>query len=354
MRIKQSVFLEKYIFSAVFAVVLCGCVSTPVASQKPAALPVDRVSENTAASRRMAFRNALGTREIHGVVVYPGSWHEYSSSSVIAKAAAYGFNRIYFVITSEAELDDKLRELVSDAAKAGIASHIVLRERDFVKYPRGNAFVRSFKPEYPQIPGAGKLVQDFNDSLEEGKGGISGITVLIEPHRLNSREQYSGASGSCFIWQEDTFGAGLDNDMLMKKSLANAAEVAKLKIPFTPAIADFYHEWSVDGKLTQGRISDIEKLSETGSVLLLSSANKPGMIAESMKNEFLACKCGITPVILVADHLSVDSVKFRRRTFSDFLRGVSYGRDKMVNKKQCRGFITGPLRALEYMCYEKE
>jgi hypothetical protein len=345
----------------IFAILVCcvfsGCVSsTPVAPQRPAALPVMKAADKVVKARKKAFANACRGSKIRGVVVYPLSWKDVPADEVVRKAASYGFNSMYFVISSEVELDSHLEELCISAVKSGIAPHIVLRQRDYFKRFRGNAFVRSFKTEYPDIVEVSRRVAEFSDNLgDEGK--IAGFSIILEPHRFNAVEQRRGGVDNCFIWDNKNFGPGSDNDMLMKKSFADAALAAnESDIAFVPVIADFYHEWAKDGKLSCGKITDTAKLSTSKKdVLLLSTGNKPTAVAAQIKDEFAdADDTKITLVIMVADHLSVNESAFRRRNFSDFLNGIKYGTGKLKSLKAFNGLVTGPLRALEYMCHEEE
>ncbi|MBO5991379.1 MAG: hypothetical protein J6R00_07005 [Lentisphaeria bacterium] len=347
--------LAAVLFSGVF---LCGCFShTAPEPQKPAFTPVMRVSDRMVARRKAAFKNIVKNIGVRGIAVYPGSWKHVPAQEVISKISAYGFNRIYFVITSECEIDGKLYELFAQAEKAKIGAHILLRQRDYFSPWQGNAFVRMFKTSYPQLVEVSKEIADLNEELVDDKTGrVAGFSILLEPHRFTTVAHRRGGVDGCFIWSEKTFGAGLDNDMLMKKSMADARAAAKSAVPFTPAIADFYHDWAVGGKLSTGTVDSIAALSTTGTpeVLLLSSGNKPTEVPKGLSAEFAQGKCRIIPVMLVADHLSVDKDRFRRRNYTDFLRGVKYGTEKMAENPNLAGFVTGPLRALEYMCYEEE
>ena len=326
-----------------------GCISTPVAPCRPAAMPALRVDDAAAAKRKAAFRQAVKQSPVRGVIVYPGSWKEFTADDVVKRAASYNFNRIYFVISSEEELDSRLEDLLESSVKNAIAPYVVVRQRDYFNRYRGNAFVRLFLKRYPD---AVEVCRQASELITPYKGTV---VMLIEPHRFTSAEQRRGGIDSCFIWGDFNFGIGMDNDMLMKKSLSDAAEAGKKSAQFIPAIADFYHEWAASGKLSAGKIDEVAKLAGgKPEVLLISTGNKPSAMAEGIKNEFAAAKCKIIPVFIVGDHLSEDTARFRRRNFSDFVRGIGYGHSQLSGKKAYGGFVTGPLRALEYMSYEKE
>ena len=342
------------------AILVCcgfsGCISTPAAPQRPFSLPVLQANAKVIQSRKQQFISISAKNKIRGVAVYPLSWKDVPAAEVIRRAASYKFNRIYFVISSEQELDDRLEELCVCASKENIASYIVLRQRDYFKPFRGNAFVRMFKQEYPDLQEVSRRIADFADSLDD-EGKIAGFSIILEPHRFNQVEQRRGGVDSCFVWDEKSFGIGFDNDMLMKKTFADVAAVQKESdLPFVPVISDFYHEWRKENKISCGSIGEVAKLSSSKKdVLLLSTGNKPTAVVNGVKNEFAdAGNCRITLLLLVADHLSVDSEAFRRRNFTDFLRGVKYSTDKIAGKKSYNGLVTGPLRAMEYMCHEKE
>ena len=267
----------------------------------------------------------------------------------------YCFDSVYFVVTSELELDDNLEELLISASKAKLSSHIVLRQRDFYKRVKGNTLTRVFVAESPDIVEMAELVSDFADSLDDD-AKVSGFTIMLEPHRFNAVEQRRGAD-SCFIWDDRSYGIGLDNDMLMNKSFTDFALAAKASdLPFVPAVYDFYHELAKEKKLSKGSINEVAKLSSSKKdVLLISTGSRPSAVAENIKNEFAgASDCRIKLVFMVADHLSVNESVFRRRNFTDFVRGIKYGTSKLAGKKAYNGIITGPLRVLDYMCHEEE
>ena len=330
--------------------VISGCISTPVSPQRPAAEPVDRVDDATVVRRKADFSRAVKSSKVRGVMVYPLSWQKFPADEVAKRAASYNFNRIYFIISSEEELNGRLEDLMKSSIKFGITPYIVLRQRDYFNRYRGNAFVRLFLKKYPDLT---TVSQEAAEYVEDCKAG--GFVILIEPHRFTPVEQRRGGIDSCFAWSDINFGIGLDNDMLMKKSFADAAKAAKYGVSFVPAIADFYHELAVDGKLSAGRINETAALaSGTPEVLLLSTGTKPSEVAARIKNEFASAKCKITLVFMVGDHLSEDSNRFRRRNFTDFVRGIGHGTGKLSSHRAYNGFVTGPLRALEYMCCEKE
>ena len=337
--------------SAIFAMaVFSGCISTPVTPQRIAAEPVEKVDDAVVAQRKAAFVRAVKRTPVRGVLVYPLSWKDFPAEEVASRAASYGFNRIYFVVSSEQEINCRLEDLMESAVKKGITPYIVLRQRDYFNRHRGNGFVRLFKNRYPDLLSVSEKAADY---VEDCKAG--GFVILIEPHRFTSVEQRRGGIDSCFVWSDINFGIGLDNDVLMKKSFSEVSRAAKSGVPFVPAIADFYHELAAEGKISIGKINETAKLaSGTPEVLLVSTGTKPSAVAENIKNEFSSANCKITLVFIVGDHLSEDSRRFRRRNFTDFVRGIGHGTGQLASQKAYNGFVTGPLRALEYMCREKE
>lgn len=334
---------------------LAGCVSTPVTPQRTAAVPVMRVSESVAAGRKAAFNEAVIDEQIRGTVVYPASWRNHTADDVISRVKSYNFNRVYFVITSERELNGQLVQLIKCANKEGIEPYIFLRQRDYYPRHRGNLIVRFFRPEYPQIADMGEIIRKFSGEFEENEK-ICGFTVLLEPHRFNVLEQRKRGVHPCFIWRDDAFGIGKDNDVLVGKTLEQAGKLSSSAIAFTPAIADFYHEWTDEKKIANARINDISRLATNApEVILLMSGNKPSSSIAGVENELKEAKeKSVILLFAVADHLSVSRERFRRRTFTDLIRALKYGREKLSGYPAKAGIITGPLRALEYMCYEKE
>jgi hypothetical protein len=347
----------KYLMTAgAVLFLLSGCISTPVTPQREAAAPALRVSESVAAKRKADLCEALIDEKIRGVVLYPASWKNYSVDDVISRVKSYNFNRIYFVITSEDELDERVAELIRCATREGVDSHIFLRQRDYYPRHRGNLIVRYFLPEYPQTADLGRIIREFADEFLGDEGKISGFTVLLEPHRFNVTEQRKRGIHPCFIWRDDAFGIGFDNDILTKKTLEDAGKLTASAIAFTPAAADFYHEWAAEGKLSRGRVNDFSALATNApEVVLLMTGNKPTAAVAGVRNELREAKTSsVILLFAVADHLSIGRERFRRRNFTDFVKAVKYGREKLSAYPAKSGIITGPLRALEYMCYEEE
>ena len=356
MKIIPSGYLKLLAAGAV-VFTLSGCISTPVTPQRAAATPVMRVKETVAAQRKSDLYEAIIDEKIRGIAVYPGSWKNHSADDVISRVKSYNFNRVYFVLTSERELDDNLVQLVKCANNEGIAPYIFLRQRDYYPRHRGNFIVRFFRPEYPQTENMGCIIKEFAQKLEDEEAGkLAGFTILLEPHRFNLIEQRKGGIHPCFVWSNDAFGIGGDNDQLIRKSIADAKKLTGSEIPFTPAIADFYHEWAVDGKLSTGKIGDIAEIATNSpEVILMMSGNKPSTSVAGVVNELKASKDkSVILLFAVADHLSVNKERFRRRNFTDFVKAIKYGNKKLSGYPAKAGIITGPLRALEYMCYEEE
>ena len=338
---------------------LSGCVSTPVTPQREAATPVLRVKQQVAAQRKADLCEALIDEKIRGIILYPASWKNHSADDVISRVKSYNFNRIYFVLTSERELDERLLGLIKCATREGLESHIFLRQRDYYPRHRGNLIVRSVRPEYPQTADMARIIQEFSQELaedEENPGKISGFTILLEPHRFNIIEQRKRGIHPCFVWRDDAFGTSGDNDMLTRKTIEDAKKLTSSPIAFTPAVADFYHEWAADGKLSVGKISDFAALAANApQVILLMTGNKPTASVSQVENELRESKANsVILLFAVADHLSIDRERFRRRNYSDFVKAVKYGKKQLSGYPAKAGIITGPLRALEYMCYEEE
>ena len=334
---------------------LCGCISTPVEPQRKASVPVMKVDNSVASQRKSALCEAMLDDKVRGVALYPSSWLEHPADDVISRVKSYNFNRIYFVLTSETELDEKLAELIGCATREGVESYIFLRQRDYYPRSRGNRIKRAMLPEYPQFSDMGRIINEFAaNELKDGK--ISGFTVLIEPHRFNALEQRKGGIHPCFMWRDDAFGIGKDNDMLMAKSIEDAKKLTSSQIPFTPAVADFYHEWAIEKKLSCGKINDFSAIATNSpEVILLMTGNKPTVAVSGVKNELAQAKeSSVILLFGVSDHHSSDRERFRRRTFTDFVKAIKYGRAQLASCPARAGIITGPLRALEYMCYEKE
>lgn len=95
-----------------------------------------------------------------------------------------------------------------------------------------------------------------------GHSGIKGIMIYQRPDLISEPGQ-SYTSGILFSWDEDTYGKGKDNDMLMKSALNIAAKFRKAlppQIELMQMISPTYDKRIKDGWLSSGSSTDFMKI----------------------------------------------------------------------------------------------
>ena len=335
---------------------IAGCVETPVRHARQLMLPELEAPAEVQKKRTEEFRKLTEKVKIRGIGIYPAGIRreEIPVKEVLDRAAALGFNRVYCYLSSETQLDDFLRELVIEASKRGLPVEAALNQCDFYRRATGNKLVRLFRPSYPRLDEAAKLVSDFNSGLTEG-AKLAGLTVISEPHMFTATNP-DIPPDAIYRWSEDAFGPDLDNAMLMRNTLAMLKRIAteNPELPLTAAMADFYHELAVSGKLPVGKIGDFCAVSKR--VMLLDYGNKPSAAATAVENELAAMppKSSALVGIYLAGHTSVDAGALRRRDWNDLMRSMKYLLERFGRHSGFDGFVMAPLSALEFIRIERD
>ena len=336
---------------ALAAAGISGCNSTPVRQTGSAMLPVDQVHRITASRRAGALKKSLSPLKLRGVGVSLSAYRNspLSMQEILKLVREMGFNRIYCYISSETELSDTLEQLIAAAAKVRIPVELMIRQGDFKYRFRGNALVRTFLPQFRDLPELADDIVKFNDSLPDGLR-LAGVTVRFEPHLFTFANGADKIPGLHYIWDPNTFGAGLDNDKLTELSLQKLRVMKKnlQGIPLSVELPDLYPVWVAEKKLTRGAVRDFKDI---GPVLLQSSGNLPSQLVKQSA-ALLKQHKRMSVVIPVADHTSVRSGALRRRNWSDLVRALNY----FVNntRSHCGGVVVRPFSGLAYMLFEKD
>lgn len=333
-----------------------GCVETPVRPARQLMLPELEASQETQAKRTADFRELTRRIKIRGIGIFPAGIRreEIPVSAVLDRVEALGFNRIYCYVSSETQLDDFLRDLVVAASRRGLPVEISLNQRDFYRRATGNKLIRLFRPSYPRLDDAAKLVSEFDSQLLDG-ARLAGLTVISEPHLFTATNP-DIPPDSLYRWSEDAFGPGLDNEMLMREMLDMLRRIAAENpgLPVTAGMADFYHELAVSGKLQIGKIGDF--CAVVPRVMLLDYGNKPSAAATAVENELAAMPRGASALVGInlAGHTSVDAGALRRRDWNDLMRGMKYLLENFARHPTFDGFVLAPLSALEFIRMERD
>ena len=336
---------------------LPGCVQvsfTPESPVVPAIQPLRRADRQQISRRCAAVKRVLAPLKVRGIGLYPRAFGaEYSPEQLCRFIADCGFNRIYFYITSESELDDRLTAFLAAAGKHRIGTEIVLRQSYFYARSRGNLLLRECFTFYPRIPEAVQLVARYNRNLPPEVRKIEGVTLVAEPHKFTAN--HAGV-GEIYAWRDTAFGAGGDNDMLMRGIFEQLAEVDPGNMRLTVAFPDFYHDLAAAQKVTKGTTADFMKSGKNVSgVMLLASAGKPSSIVAGSAAEFAASNASqqILLGIELAEHASLNGDKLRRRDWSDLTRILGYVIREHRKYPAFRGVVISPLAVFEYLMMEK-
>lgn len=315
-------------------------------------LPVNQAQKKIIERRAAAFRKVMAPLKLRGVGIRLGAFRNspLTESDIMALVKKLGFNRIYCHISSELELAEPLEKLLAAASEAGIPVELTVRQGDFKHRFRGNALVRSLLPQFRTLPDLAEDIVDFNNSLPEN-ARLAGVTVRFEPHLFSYANGADRIPGLFYVWNQNTFGPGLDNDKLVLFSLKQLEAVKKnLKtIPLTVELPDFYPLWAAEKKLSKGRVRDFAHI---GTVLLQCTGNVPSELVK-LSRTGLGEKRNLTAVIPLADHTSVRSGALRRRDWNDLVRSLGYFINS-TRKYQCSGAVLRPLSELGYMLWEQD
>ena len=344
-----------YIYFAVSVLLLCltaGCNSTPVRQSERALLPVNQVQKKIVLQRAAALRRVLAPMELRGAGITLNAYRNrlLPAPQMMKLVKELGFNRIFCHITSETELSEDLKELLSAAADAGLPVELTLRQGDFRQRFRGNALVRTLLPQFRTLPDLARDIVEFNSALPE-KCRLAGVTVRFEPHLFSSANEADKIPGMLYIWNNDTFGPGLDNDKLVKLCI-NQLQLMKTNLkglPLSVELPDFYPRWVKEGKLTSGRARDFKAV---GKVMIQCSGNLPSELV-TLSREAFAGEKKMSAVIPLAGHTSIRSGALRRRNWSDLTAAVGFFVNS-TRKQNCSGVVLRPLSELGYMLLEQD
>ncbi len=349
-------FFKIFPLLAALMLFLASC-AAPEPAGPPVLLP--RTDESTMRERAEVLATALAQTRMRGVWV---DFEEYAprteeqAAAVIGKIAALGFNRIYCAITAAEQLDDPLECFIEAAAAKQIPIELAVRERNFVYTYHGNALIRVFRSSRETLPQIAHAIVDFNDSLPD-EAKLAGLTVMVEPH-IFTRANNDRPKDLLYAWEPDSFGIGLDNDMMMRRTfeMLDVIETTTPELPFTIGIADFYHELARDGKISRGTINDFLTLSvREARVLLENSGNKPSEALAVIANELADAetKQSILIGFSLAGHTSVATGAYRRRDWNDFTRSLEFLIGQWKNSPAFAGVVIGPFSLIELVLQEE-
>ncbi|MBR7104207.1 MAG: hypothetical protein IKC65_04630 [Lentisphaeria bacterium] len=334
---------------------ICGCISTPPEPIRPAVPPLRQATRKGVERRCAQLKKLLLPLKVRGIGLFHRAFElGYAPEEVCQFIRAAGFNRIYFHITSETELDGDLEKFLIAAEKVALPVEIVIRQGNFYPRSRGNYLLQQIRPRYPLLPEAVEHVVKYNQSLPPEAGKIDGITIVVEPHKFTAGH---GGIGQIFAWDEKAYGPGRDNDMLVRETFDMLAALRPGDLPLTIAVPDFFQELAAEKKITKGTVLDFLSAHPSVShLMILSTAHKPSDVVKGTLSELAVTEKNhkVLLGIELSAHASLTEQKLRRRDWKDLTRILSYVLGEHRKHAEFCGVMITPLAVLEHLILEQE
>jgi len=338
-----------------FLAVAAGCVSTPPAPIRPGVPPLRRAAKQLIDGRMRKLKSILSALPVRGIGLHPRAFDTgYAPETICSFITDCGFNRVYFHISSETELDERLTKFLIAAEKVHLVTEIVLRHSHFHPRSRGNRVLRSLRPDFPDVPEMARRVVEYDRKLPPEAGRLDGITVWVEPHLYTNANP---GTKQIFAWNEKAYGPGLDNDLLVLASLDMLRKIDTGDLPLTIAVPDFYQELAAQRKITKGTVLDfMATRRKAPPVMLISNARKPSEIVSGTQTELETTgkEHQVLLGIELAGHVSDSGAKLRRRDWNDFVRIMEYVIKEHRRHPEFRGLMITPLVVLEHIITEQD
>lgn len=336
---------------------LAGCSTAPAPAKvvSPAVVPMRKASAGEIKKRCAALKALLSPLAVREAGFSHRAFSAgFSPEEVCRFVTAAGFNRIALQLSSVSELDEKFSAFLKAAKKEKLAVDIMLEQEDFRQYFTGKGLLRR-KSADSDLAEVLREIGAFNSDLSCDQAKISRVIVKIAPHRFVSDTR--GSSGQIFAWSEKNAGPGLDNDMLMLRTLEMLKNLDVPGIEIAVAVPDFYHELVLKGKITRGKATDFLTCRKGKvPVIIMSSGNKPSQIVSRSRNEFMSAGKNheLLLGIELAGHTSRSSGKLRRRDWRDLTRILDYVIREHKKYPAFRGVMLMPLPVLQYLIMEQD
>ncbi len=342
-------FLKFPVFAALFVLLAAGCSSSrPGIVYAPA-----QVDQEVLEERAAQLIQVIAPAEIRGIVVRINELQEchFTQPDLFPEhLKKLGFNRIYLYLEEPSLLNvDGLSNVLEATARAGMPVDVILPESSYFLRRSGGWLQRKLLPTGMTLA----QVREKLIALQTKTFRFAGVTVIAQPH-LYTKENIFRPEGLLYTWDENTFGEGMDNDMLMKISLEKLTDFAdKIEnVPLSIGIPDFYEELVMDGQISCGSVTDFGKIAQ--KVIVFNSANKPSELLPAVQNELNNAAPGSVLVMVpLAGHTSVRTGSLRLRNWDDYTRSLNYAITEWKKSPAFGGIVLGPLSQIETLRQEK-
>ena len=312
-------------------------------------MPSPAAAPEVQKARIAEYRELTKDFPVRGVWLYIGAYdRRISPDELLDCIQEFGFNRIYCFITSETQMDEDLENFLETAGKRKIPVEIAMDVFHFYPRKAGNMFLRHLRPASPAIPEMVERILKLKNDSSSPYRHLAGITIAANIHSFNSSNLDYPADG-LFVWDEHSYGPGLDNDQMMKMTLNMLRDLPPFPagMQLTIGVPDHYSELVREGKLTCGTAEDFAAVREPeAKIILLSGGNRPTQTVKLAEDEMKSPKLAPASIMLVQQipsHPAITDARMRRRDWKDFMRITRYVRDKAGKMRNFGGIVTGPL-----------
>lgn len=345
--------IEKYaVIGSLAVLLLAGC------STREGGLPLHRDIDAGMEKRGAALSAVVGDFPIRGVLLPENGMKYYVDRApfLIQQMESLGLNRLYVEVASLGFFSDgnlaQLEEICRAASERGVVCEAVLFQRNYVQRRYGSVWSRKFGVENPLLEAVRKL-RKYNEG-QDAAAQLAGVTIAPEIHffTLASPELPSNA---LYLWSENAYGPGRDNDLLMRRTLDQLRECrAELGVmPMSVAVPAFYHDRAAKGDLTCGLISDFLALADR--VIVLGEGAKPSEFGASFDAE-LKFAGNARQRVVMGLNLSAHTVgaknALRRRDWADFVKITRYLASRGAKYDAFGGMVFMPWASLELLWEE--
>ncbi len=324
----------------------------------PRLIPIGDAMRERAGELKTAWQSF----PVRGTVVTAATRRFYRGrdESLFERLSALCVNRLYLELEDRDDLDDlidsgRLAEIVRAAGEAEIGVEPLLIQRRFMPERYGSVIQRYYQGKSQPLPEAVERILQYNDEAAP-EARLAGVAVAASPHTFRRGDDHLPAN-LLYLWSEDRYGAGGDNDQLLHEwfqLLATVAEQTESRLPLTAAFPAFYRSRAAAGDLSIGSVTDF--LGWCDRAWVIGSGTRPSQLLDSLLAALDDAGTGDRRVICgveLAAHLSEESGALRRRDWQDLLRSLKTLSERIGENPAAAGIVLDSWDRLEWL-WEQE
>lgn len=333
------------LFAVVAALIAGGCSSPP--PPRPAPLTENpRYYEHAE-----VLKNELAGIRTAAAFITPRMYENfrYSPAELADRLRKAGMTQAYLMSEGYEAKDfgDELAPFLAALKQAGIPVWVLLSDHIIYEKPQ-QSFIH-----------LNVLARDYDKNLHRRVAEFSeldnvfGIALALTPHINNPLRQRN-----LYSWNENTYGIGNENDMLIRDSLKLAAAIRRehRSKPFALLVPGFYHAKAAAGELSAGRIRDYTAIAD--QVIVTAFAHTPAEQVDILRpqlEEAAAQGRQLIVCVLTDDHFSsrrFDSLS--GGAFGEFIRKISTGLKNIRHEAGFGGIAFMNFRGVEILLEKAE